>query len=523
MLQNRLQMLQDDKTRPISDDVQPFMPQGGGLAEVVDWVIGLLRRQYLVILFVAALGTTAGIIYLGVATPVYTAQTNVYIDLHKNPIDQHPGIFGNDPIEIESQIQLIKSKTIASSVIKKLQLTNYIDLESRKNSTNTLGFLRSLFGTRAPDPDPLEYAIAAFNDGLTVEPVGGRVLAIKFSSKSPEQAAEIANAVATAYITDQLEAKYQANRIATNWLQERQQLLRVQAEGAQRAAKFFKQQSGIVTTDGKPLDNVQVAELNTRLVTARTQASDILARFNRLQDLIRLGPSDPHIGAISEINGAIATPLRQQYFELARREAEWSGRFGNDHLAVVNLRNRMQEVRNSLFDELRQAAETAKNDYAIAKQRQEEIEKQLADAVAQSRSTSPAQVTLQGLEGTAAAYHKLYDAFLQQYMGSTQQAALPITEARVISAASPPLTKSKPKSIVVLALSLFGGFGLGVALGLLRDTLDRVFRTGKQLEEHLHIPCVAWVPLVKDQKPKQPWHQSLLDPRETRPHNKRQR
>ena len=92
------------------------------MAELVYWAIALLRRQYLVILFVAALGAGAGLIYLGVATPIYTAQTNVYIDLHKNPLDQQPGIFGNDPIEIESQIQIIKSKAIASSVIKKLQL-----------------------------------------------------------------------------------------------------------------------------------------------------------------------------------------------------------------------------------------------------------------------------------------------------------------------------------------------------------------------------------------------------------------
>ena len=360
----------------------------------------------------------------------------------------------------------------------------------------------------------MEQMIAAFGDNLTVEPVGGRVIAIKYNSTSPEQAAQIANAVANAYITDQLEAKYQANRIATSWLQERQQQLREQAEGAQRAAESFKQQNDIVTTDGKPLDNVQVAELNSRLVAARTQASDILARLSRLQAIIRLGPSDSHIGAISEINSPIATTLRQQYLELARRESEWSARFGKDHLAVVNLRNRMQEIRNSLFDELRQAAETAKNDYAIAKQRQEEIEKQLADAVAQSRSTSPAQVTLQGLEGTATAYRKLYDGFLQQYMGPTQQATLPITEARVISAASPPLKKSKPKSILVLALSLFGGVGLGVALGVLRDTMDRVFRTGKQLEAQLQVPCVALVPLVKDEKTKKAWHQSILDPRQ---------
>ena len=447
MLQDRLQMLQDNKTRAIIDDIQPVIPQQEGLAELVDWAIGLLRRQYLVILFVAALGVGAGIIYLGVATPIYTAQTNVYIDLHKNPIDQQPGIFGNDPIEIESQIQIIKSKAIASSVIKKLQLMNDSDFGSAKKHSHFFEFLFGTAATSPSDSDPMEEMIAAFENNLTVEAVGGRVIAIKYNSTSPEQAAQIANAIANAYITDQLEAKYQANRIATNWLQERQQQLREQADAAQRAVESFKKQNNIVTTDGKPLDNVQVAELNSRLVAARTQTSDILARLNRLQAIVRLGPSDTHIdGAISEINSPIATTLRQQYLELARRESEWSARYGKDHLAVVNLRNRMQEIRNSLFDELRQAAETAKNDYEIAKQRQEEIEKQLANTVAQSRSTSQAQVTLSGLESAATAYRKLYDSFLQQYMGSTQQATFPITEARVISTASPPLQKSKPKT-----------------------------------------------------------------------------
>ena len=118
---------------------------------------------------------------------------------------------------------------------------------------------------------------------------------IKYNSTSPDQAAQIANAVANAYITDQMEAKYQANRIATNWLQERQQQLREQADAAQRAVDSFKKQNNIVTTDGKPLDSVQVADLNTRLVAAKTQTTDMLARLNRLQSMVRAGPSDTNI------------------------------------------------------------------------------------------------------------------------------------------------------------------------------------------------------------------------------------
>ena len=167
------------------------------------------------------------------------------------------------------------------------------------------------------------------------------MITISYSADNPETAARIANAIASAYITDQLEAKYDANRVAANWLQERQLQLREQVNAAQRAVEAFKKQNNIITTDdGKPIDDKQVAELNSRLTAARTQLFDIGARRDRLQTILRLGPSNPNVdGVISDVSSPIVTALRQQYLELARRESEWSGRFGHDHLAVVNLRN----------------------------------------------------------------------------------------------------------------------------------------------------------------------------------------
>ena len=50
-----------------------------------------------------------------------------------------------------------------------------------------------------------------------------------------------------AYIFDQLNAKYQANRRAGDWLQERLQTLREQAASAERAVVEFKAKNNIVT------------------------------------------------------------------------------------------------------------------------------------------------------------------------------------------------------------------------------------------------------------------------------------
>ena len=70
------------------------------------------------------------------------------------------------------------------------------------------------------------------------------------------------------------------------------------------------------------------------------------------------------------LKNEVVSKLRSQYLDLAAREADWSVKYGHDHLAVVNLRNQMREIRNSIFDELKRLGETYKSDYEIAKQRE---------------------------------------------------------------------------------------------------------------------------------------------------------
>ena len=328
------------------------------------------------------------------------------------------------------------------------------------------------------------------------------------------RAAEIANAVASAYIADQLNAKFEANRMATSWLQERLRDLAQQALAADRAVSAYKSQNNIVSSDGKPIGDQQIAEFNSRLVAARAQVSDASAKLNRYETILRTQSADSStigtIGAGSAaidaagsdaLNSPIINNLRQQYFELARRESEYSARFGRDHLAVVNLRNRMRDIRMSILDEVKRLAEASRGELEVAKQRQQEIEKQLNEAVSQSRSANSAEMTIRELESQAKSLHGLYETFLQRFMGSSQQETFPITETRVISPASPSQIKRKPKPSLVLALGIVGGLAFGIGLGLLRDIMDRVFRTSAQIESTLELPCLSLVPLLRGLKP----------------------
>ena len=114
---------------------------------------------------------------------------------------------------------------------------------------------------------------------------------------------------------------------------------------------------------------------------------------------------------------------------------------------MVNLRNRMREIRRSIFDELKRIAEAYKSDYDIAKARENSLEKSLAATVAGSQTTNKAQIELRQLESAAQTYRALYDNFQQRYTDSVQQQSFPMTEARVITRASPPSAKTSPKSL----------------------------------------------------------------------------
>ena len=77
--------------------------------------------------------------------------------------------------------------------------------------------------------------------------------------------------------------------------------------------------------------------------------------------------------------------------------------------------------------------------------------------------------TLEELESTALTYRKMYESFLVAYTESVQRQSYPGTNARVISRATPPLTKSAPKTPRILAAALVAGVLLGLGIAILQQ------------------------------------------------------
>src|SRR5262245_37028394 len=278
-----------------------------------------------------------------------------------------------------------------------------------------------------------------------------------------------------------------------------------QGSRADEAVVQLKARNNIVAASGRLITEQQLAELNTQLLLAREKTSEARARLDRIQDIIRADSLEqPMAGTVSDtLNNPIIVKLRSQYLELINREIDFTRRFGKEHLAVINLGRQIREIRRSMADELSRIAETYKSDYEIAKQRQAQIERTVADVVARSQEANQAQIELRQLESSAETYRGLYKSALQRNTELIQQQSFPGTEARVVTRASTPAAKGSSKTLAILFASAAGGMVLGIAAGVLRSSLDRVFRTSGQVEAMLHTNCLALVPALKSVKARQ--------------------
>src|SRR5262245_39722387 len=483
-------------------------PDYASLEELFRIFTGFLHRQYPVIIAAFLLIMTLAAVYLFTTPPSFTAFAKLMIDSRKVQVFQQQSVLGDMPPDtwsVDSQVEVLLSENVALAVIKDLHLTEDPEFVAPDDGlfSRIKGWVLNPFGSS--DEQPSEFAltraaIGRLQSHLIVSRSGlTYIINIGFRSHNPQRAAQVANAVAEAYINDQLEAKYQATRRAGDWMRDRIKELRDQSTNAARAVVDFKVKNNIVAAGGRLMNEQQLSELNTSLIQARAQTAEAKAKLDRIDEILRSNVEVPDATVTDSLRNEVINKLRSQYLDYTRKEAEYSAKYGSSHLAVANLRSQMREIRKVIFDELGRIAQTYRSDYEIAKARDESISKSLTDIVSVSQTANQAQVSLRDLESSAQTYRALHDNFLQRYMESVQQQSFPITEARLITTATPPLSRSNPRIKRSHVVAAAGCAIVGAGLGLLREIADRVFRTSDQVASILHTDCIAMLPKVKGQ------------------------
>jgi uncharacterized protein involved in exopolysaccharide biosynthesis/Mrp family chromosome partitioning ATPase len=159
--------------------------------------------------------------------------------------------------------------------------------------------------------------------------------------------------------------------------------------------------------------------------------------------------------------------------------------------ANIWLQDRIKELKGEAETTERAVADyKSKNSPADAGRRQLN-EQELGELSSQRR------VLLKDLESSARTYRALQDSLLQRVTEFTQQQTFPMTDARVVSEAVPPLERSDPKALLILGIATFLGFVGGIGAGFTREFFDNTLRTSSQVQRALGVECLGILPAIR--------------------------
>ncbi|MDN3684745.1 hypothetical protein QW180_18875 [Vibrio sinaloensis] len=199
-------------------------------------------------------------------------------------IEQVVGIDSSKQEYYLTQFEILKSNRIAERVIKDLELKNIVEFNASLNTEPSLKqqvilAIKSLpiFAAYSEKKEPTQEQIdesirqavlKEFKDRLTISPIRKTQLVnISFESQDPKLAADVANAVGTAFVRENLESRLIATEEASSWittrLEQLQQDLRLSET---KLTDFLAKEKKLVDSDGGEgvgIDDIARNEIKT--------------------------------------------------------------------------------------------------------------------------------------------------------------------------------------------------------------------------------------------------------------------
>jgi exopolysaccharide transport family protein len=320
------------------------------------------------------------------------------------------------------------------------------------------------------------------------------IMSVSMTTTNPELSARLANAVADAYIVDQLENRFEAARRASSWLTDRLQSLREKLRISEEAVAQFRADNNLLAVNAKTLNEQQLSEVSAELLQIQTEAAGKLAKYEQARKLLESGGRADSIPDVMQ-SGVVAD-LRGKLSSASAREADLVSRYGERHPLVVNVRAERSQYEHLITAEIQRVVANLKNDYEVAKSRADAMSANVAAASGQANTENALTVKLRELERDAEANRTLYETFLQQAKLTSEQSEVTMKDARIITPALPNGVPSFPKKSLLMFIGAALGLMIGVAFAFLLDLLNTGFNSPRQLEEATGLPVLSSVEWV---------------------------
>ena len=464
----------------------------------------LVKRRWLVLSILAGVVALALLKTL-MATPIYRATTVLQLEKAGTQVVQVEGIqpdsdpYGWDPDFLQTQYELIQSRSLAERVANELNLDQAA--LDKLSEPGWLGRMLALLrpqskaeankkkvGAAAEAAEELRSAAGVVSGGLSVEPVrNSRLVRINFDSSSPEFSARVANAVAEGFIAAGMERRFGASSYAKTYLEDQLKLTKAKLEQSERQLVAFAQKENIVNTgeNGQSLATQNLTQLNAALANAQDQRIRAEARWRQASSGAM--PADM-------IGNSNIRVLRQQQAQLQGTYQQKLQTFKPDYPEMQQLKGQIDELQRQIGQETGSVRASVKAEYDAAASQEQMLKGQIASLRDQALDVDGRSIQYNILKREVDTNRQLYDGLLQRYKEVGVAGDVRSNNISIIDRAEVPMWRFKPNLTLNLAIGLLLGGMLGVLAAFLLEFLDDTIKTPDDVEQKLKLAVLGIIP-----------------------------
>jgi polysaccharide biosynthesis transport protein len=356
-------------------------------------------------------------------------------------------------------------------------------------------------GEKSAETGAQSSRIDQFLGGLSIVPIrNSRMVEIRYTSSDPEFAANAANAVAKAYIQQNMEFRFNASKDATDWLTSRLTEQRRALESSEAALQNYKEKNGAVSVADNASSNIVVqrlTDLNAALTKAKTERINKEAQYNQLKSAEVSGGLDAYPAVLAN---EYIQKLKTDLADAQRQQASLGQRYGERHAEMIKAGNAVQAADAKLRNELSKVVESVKNEYESALGQERSLQDALNSQKGEALSLNRKGIEFGVLQREADSNKQIYESLLQRTKETGISSELRATNVRVVDPAETPRGPISPNVQRDLSISFGGSLMLAIGLAFLFERLDSRIRTPQELKAYLGVPFLGMVPSVPADK-----------------------
>lgn len=435
------------------------------------------RLRVLLIVIAAAL---AAFIIAKVVSPEYRSETRILIEPRaaafattSNEAAANSGDASLlDELNIASQVQILQSADLIKQVITQLKLYDRPEFEDTAKTSALSGLLVSLhLKAGTPDKAPEERILDAFTERLQVYQINtSRVIGIQFTSRDPQLAESVPNAMAAVYLSMQSGAKLDSNSEATRWLEPEIANLRIKVGEAEKKVADYRTANGLLqTSDTSTFSSQQLTDISTQLAQVRGDKANADARAQAVRNALSSGRSTDTLNDVA--NSLTMQRLKTTESGLESQISDLSTSLMDGHPRLKSLRAQLADIRSQITRETQKILSGIDNEAKIAGLREQQLLQQSTLLKADSARAGENTVGLNALEREAAAERQLLETYLARYREAASRSDKNSSpaDARVVSSAVEPVDPYYPKVGPIVVVAAVASFVLSAIVIMLME------------------------------------------------------